>query len=278
MAARPWAAFRAGRAAGRVPFLDDSEARGRLHLRKCHSPALSTGSRGFVNFQEKMPISDLSRAQPTWESQKEALNDGLRTPSLWNITLTPWSWMNISLRRKGVLLKKRGEMSSFKSLTREANAKLDPKVASRYELRSSDSKPIMLTVTQQDSYLAVFTVMFKWNELAASAAVERAAPELPLRRRNPPASAFRLLSPLFCSKSNSFVSSFSCISSSRESSNNLAGRASLSKWRVMRRCGAPFRSSFNPEVRCSLWGELLKRCRSPGTARGGRNVRNRKCR
>lgn len=164
-----------------------------------------------------MPISDLSRVQPTWESQKEALNDGLRTPSLWNITLTPWSWMNISLRRKGVLLKKRGEMSSFKSLTREANAKLDPNVASRYELRSSDSKPIMLTVTQQDSYLAVFTVIFKWNELAASAAVERASPELPLPRRNPPTSAFRSLSPLFCSKSNSFVSSFSCISSSRES-------------------------------------------------------------
>ena len=51
-----------------------------------------------------MPVSDFSRARATWESQKEALNDDLRTPSLWNITLS--LKLNVLLCRNGVLLKK----------------------------------------------------------------------------------------------------------------------------------------------------------------------------
>lgn len=97
-----------------------------------------------------MLVSDFSRARATWESQKEALNDDLRTPSLWNITLS--LKLSVLLCQNGVLLKKGEKNKKRGGLAGEgrrnelvlvtyprAKAKLDPKVASRYDMEDMNS-------------------------------------------------------------------------------------------------------------------------------------------
>lgn len=123
MVAHPWAAFGARRAARRV--LDDSEARDHLHLRKSHSPSLSTGTPGvwenarFWLLQGSGHLGITERGIKWWLENSFALKYNSLLEAKRIIT------SERGVTQKGGGNKSRGvcvcaEMSSSKSLTWEA--------------------------------------------------------------------------------------------------------------------------------------------------------------